>query len=682
VTRSRGAQSVGRIGGYELVRLLATGSMAEVYEARRAGVHGFSKRLAIKRVLPQLAGDERVVQTFCDEATNLAALAHPNLVQVVDFGEVNGEPYMVMEYIDGISGDQLVSAVRVRQRTVELGPALHIASEVLSALHYVHEVCDEHGRRLGLVHRNVAPKNILLGRSGEVKLGGFGIVRGDFMAANSAPGELKGQVGYVSPEQALGARVDARGDVFSVAAVLCELLIGRPLFSDHSQVEILAQLRAGNLGAFAVHGRGLSGDVQTLLYRALSVDPGQRPASAAVFKAELETCLKRHDAAVGAHGLAAYLVDLGLLRIRSGVVAREAEHACRPEVPTNAERRRPNASPAKGATVVSIEPRVRASAPTLPNATDVVYHLRRESGSSFGPLSLANMLELIATGRVGNEARVSRHGGPVLPLGSVHELARMAARPAYRFFDPVALYASERRSVERVSLPRHLFGLVLGARTGLLCARGKNYQIRLFFREGKVAMSACTDRARLLGVELASARRFSAERLGQIVESAWRAGRRLGEELMVSGMLSPSELRALLNAQHHKRLTALCAANEGELCFVDDAPCEIGAPTLEADPLAVVASAVLEAYEADEIAGLLARAWAMPIRPTPAFDHVLTRLGLPPAERRSLERAAGGRSLAELLGTDGTAQSAADRALLRAVFVGVSSGALRFRRSR
>jgi serine/threonine-protein kinase len=109
--------------------------MAEVYEARRAGVHGFSKRLAIKRVLPQLAGDERVVQTFCDEATNLAALAHPNLVQVVDFGEVNGEPYMVMEYIDGISGDQLVSAVRVRQRTVELGAALHIASEVLSALH-------------------------------------------------------------------------------------------------------------------------------------------------------------------------------------------------------------------------------------------------------------------------------------------------------------------------------------------------------------------------------------------------------------------------------------------------------------------------------------------------------------------------------------------------------------------
>ena len=130
----------GRIlGEYELVRLLATGGMAEVYEARRAGILGFKKRFALKRILPQLARDERLVQMFCDEARIHAGLSHPNLVEVVDFGEADETLYMVMEFVEGPSAAELLSAVVKRRRRFELGPALYCARELANELAYAHD---------------------------------------------------------------------------------------------------------------------------------------------------------------------------------------------------------------------------------------------------------------------------------------------------------------------------------------------------------------------------------------------------------------------------------------------------------------------------------------------------------------------------------------------------------------
>src|SRR5262245_55548025 len=160
---------------------------------------------------------------FCDEAKIHASLSHPNLVDVVDFGEQDGELYMVMEYVDGLTAAALLSAVAARKRTVELSAALYVAREVLSGLACVHEATDELGRPLGLVHRDVAPSNILLGRSGEVKLSDFGIVRSWSLQAHTLPGEVKGKIGYVSPEQAVGGAIDLRSDLFSLAVVLTEM---------------------------------------------------------------------------------------------------------------------------------------------------------------------------------------------------------------------------------------------------------------------------------------------------------------------------------------------------------------------------------------------------------------------------------------------------------------------------
>jgi serine/threonine-protein kinase len=675
-------------GSYELVRLLARGGMAEVYEARRSGARGFSKRVAIKCILPQLVHDERLVQMFCNEATTLAALDHPNLVQVVDFGEHEGEPYMALEYIEGISCADLIAGVAARRRCVELGPALHIASEVLDALAYVHNARSERGLPLGIVHRDVAPENILLGRSGEVKLADFGIVRGAFIPPQTEPGELKGKIGYVSPEQAMGQLADARSDLFSLAVVVTELLIARPLFAGQSDLQILSSLCAGDVSALAIHGRHVPADVQALLRRGLEQDVERRYPDAASFKAAVDAAMRWHGVSIGAHGLAAYLLDVGLVRvhstIRPSLRAQAGSAASVSASPIPAERVTvPDAVRAQifENPRVSIPEDVRVTIlEDAPRASSVSYRIRRASGTIVGPIPLAILLEMVATGRVGVDTFVSRNGGPFIAVASLHELARLAARPAYRFNDPIELYATERRAVDRVSLPRYLYGLVLQQRTGLLCARNEVEQTRVFLSDGVPLCSASTRSDALLGALLVARGRLPALDLARELEAGWRSGRRLGEQLVSCGAIQESELGPLLAEQLDRRIVALCGMPHGELLFVDGAPHGEPPRASSGEPLGPVTRAVLSAYSPAEIFRILQRAWAIPLRPTPAYAALCERLGLPAAEQRALDRAQQ-RPLRELLGTRGDVQSAADRVMLRAVFVGVSSGALRFRRA-
>ncbi|HYQ14640.1 MAG TPA: serine/threonine-protein kinase, partial [Polyangiaceae bacterium] len=218
--KSRHSQSLVRLGDYEVVRRIATGGMAEIYEARRPGPRGFAKRVALKRILPELAMDDRLVRMFCAEARVHAALTHPNLVSVLDFGEADGELYLVMEYVDGVSLSEVLKALAARKQAIGLGPALHIGRELAAGLAYAHQFRDENDAPLGLVHRDVAPSNILLGRAGEVKLTEFGMVHSTWSDVHTAPGELRGKLGYISPEQAQGQRVDARSDLFSLGVVI------------------------------------------------------------------------------------------------------------------------------------------------------------------------------------------------------------------------------------------------------------------------------------------------------------------------------------------------------------------------------------------------------------------------------------------------------------------------------
>jgi len=304
------------LGAYVLERKLGTGGMAEVFLARRTGPHGFSKRVAIKKILPELARDPQLIQMFCDEARLAASLNHPNIAQVLEFGEQDGELYLVMEHVDGVSCSTLLRAVSERGETIPTGPALVIAHDVLLALGFAHEATDENGLPLGVVHRDVSPSNILVSRIGTVKLIDFGITRSFIAERRTYPGELKGKLRYMSPEQILGADVDARSDLFAAGIVLAEMLAGRALFSGRSDLDILTRISRGELGI--VRDGKIAADLAVVLEKALAHRPGDRFQTAREFAHAIEDVARARSIRLDDSTLVPELHALGVLPSSSG----------------------------------------------------------------------------------------------------------------------------------------------------------------------------------------------------------------------------------------------------------------------------------------------------------------------------------------------------------------------------
>lgn len=352
------------LGPYELGERLGLGGMAEVFVAYRAGPHGFAKKVALKRILPELAQDARFVAMFCDEARISAPLCHPNIVQVIDFGESQGELFMAMEYVEGVSLAKLLRYVAGRRERFPLAAALFIAHEVLSGLSFAHEACDENGNPLSIVHRDVSPGNVLIGRAGDVKLADFGIVRSAYVDRRTYPGELKGKVGYMSPEQVMGIEVDPRSDLFTVGIILSEMLIARPLFSGQNEFDILTKIYEADLSALDKYGADLSPAVRDMLRQALAKAPADRFENARDFAAALRRLAQAQQMALDDSELVPWLSALGVLPSRSGtheVTRLQGQHDT-PEIP-----RAPTPRPVlRPTTAAPAPPSSRASIPAAP----------------------------------------------------------------------------------------------------------------------------------------------------------------------------------------------------------------------------------------------------------------------------------------------------------------------------
>ena len=237
-----------RFGPFWLDARLAVGGTAEVYLARPVEpTSGLPERLVVKRLLPHFAQDHEGRTMFEREARLHAAVTHENVVTVFHAGkaEETGEPYLAMEYIEGVDGYRLLRRLRQEDVVLPASVSVYVAREVLRALESVHAARDPSGTSLGIVHRDVSPSNIYLGTSGTVKLGDFGIARSTTRTSmRSETGHvLKGKFAYLAPEQVAGEGSDHRADLFSLATVLAEMLLNRPLFPGGGQLAILLAIR-------------------------------------------------------------------------------------------------------------------------------------------------------------------------------------------------------------------------------------------------------------------------------------------------------------------------------------------------------------------------------------------------------------------------------------------------------
>ena len=205
---------------YDLLRLLGSGGMAQVFEATAVADSGISRRVAIKRILPHLARDQSMRQLFFEEARVASRLQHGSIVQVLDYGDVDGSQFIVMEFVHGLDAMTAVEHGRAAGTPIPEGVALHVTCAVAEALRYVHGLSDDDGVPLGVVHRDVSPHNVLLSWEGDVKLSDFGIALEKDRTMRTTAGIVRGKMAFLSPEQLRGERATSASDVHALGAPL------------------------------------------------------------------------------------------------------------------------------------------------------------------------------------------------------------------------------------------------------------------------------------------------------------------------------------------------------------------------------------------------------------------------------------------------------------------------------
>ncbi|MCB9556092.1 MAG: protein kinase [Deltaproteobacteria bacterium] len=274
-------------GRYLLKERIAQGGMAQVYRAILASDTGFEKQVALKRIRRDLSDDADFVGRFIDEARIASTLNHANIVQVFDFGQVDGDYFLAMEYVDGCDLGSLLDACAAHRQPLPLPTALYIGACVARGLGAAHQRRNAHGQSCPVVHRDISPQNVLISRLGEVKVADFGIAMAADKEQRTKTGMILGKVRYMAPEQAQGASIDQRVDVFSCGAVLYEMLCGRPAFDGRSPQEILHQVIAGQIPAPSALNPELPPEVDDIVGQAMARQLDRRFADGGQLAREL-----------------------------------------------------------------------------------------------------------------------------------------------------------------------------------------------------------------------------------------------------------------------------------------------------------------------------------------------------------------------------------------------------------
>ncbi len=287
------------LGRYELLLPIASGGMATVWAARLKGSRGFSKTVAIKTILPSLSDDPTFEQMFLDEATIASKIQHPNVAQIIDLGEEDEVLFLAMEWVDGESLSTLSKFSRKNGTDIPLRVGLKIASQAAAGLHAAHELRDEDERLLELVHRDVSPQNILVSASGVVKIVDFGVAKAMGRGGETTAGQLKGKVPFMSPEQARGAEVDRRTDIFALGIILYRLTTGTHPFLDDTDIKTMRNIITRPVMPPRVKNPSLPVEIERVVLRALNKDPERRHQSASELESELEAAIGAASASIG-----------------------------------------------------------------------------------------------------------------------------------------------------------------------------------------------------------------------------------------------------------------------------------------------------------------------------------------------------------------------------------------------
>jgi serine/threonine-protein kinase len=309
---------------YRVLRKLDSGGMAEVFAGEAESIEGFKKRVAIKRVLPHLAENKKFLAMFLDEARLSLRLNHANIVQVFDVGHSANTYFIVMEYVDGSNLKSVMEYLRHVGEFMPLELACFLMTEVCRGLSYAHGLEDSDGHKLGIVHRDISPPNILLSKEGEVKLVDFGLAKATSQLETTDPGVVKGKFAYLSPETAWAQGVDLRTDVFACGIILWELLTSQRLFLGQTDVETIELVRRAEVPSIQAINPAVPFKLENIVRKALAAPLERRYQDASELAEALAGFLFEYGKKVSSY-------DLQRL-VRRVLEARPAQRVAKPSI--------------------------------------------------------------------------------------------------------------------------------------------------------------------------------------------------------------------------------------------------------------------------------------------------------------------------------------------------------------
>jgi eukaryotic-like serine/threonine-protein kinase len=554
-----------RFGPYWLDARLAVGGTAEVYVARPIDPRVEPQRLVVKRLLPHFASDPEGRTMFEREARLHAAVQHENVVTVFGSGTADdGEPYLAMELVEGCDAYRLLRRLSQQQQTLSTKVAVHVAREVLRALASVHSALDKNGVPLGIIHRDVSPSNLYLAKAGAVKLGDFGIARSASRATlkSNEAAKLKGKFAYLAPEQVAGEPFDHRADLFSMATVLAEMILGTPLFPGSGQLAVLLAIRDTRIEPLRNAKGRLPAGLFEVLERALAREPKARFQHAAAFAAELKAFDPDPSASREELGRIVTWVETApsqeqMARVRESARAMRKARNLQIETPPPTE-----------ITEANPNDRVTGDYPQLPS------FVVTGGGAKLGPWTFARLVEAIATGAVGRGDQVDYMGRGLSPLESIDDLARFLPAGSTATIDvPDPGHPDFSANLAQTSVLPVLIRILSERATGALFAEraadehGDAGRKDLYFQRGRLHHVASSNASELLGEYLVRRGKLAREELDMALAVLPRYGGRMGDTLIALGLVDPVDVFRAIREQGRDRVCDLFLWKRGKVSF-------------------------------------------------------------------------------------------------------------------
>lgn len=612
------------VGGYELLRRIGMGGMSEVLLARPADPARREERYALKRLLPELAARPGFGDLMRREIAVGSRVSHPNVVSVLDWGSEEGRWYLVTEYVEGIDAWKLTRRLSRRGERLPLDAVVLAAESTLAGLDHLHRLCDARGRPLGIVHRDVSPSNVFVSVRGEAKLGDLGIAQLDGAAAErERMRRLRGKIRFLSPEQIRGGPVDARSDVFAAGVLLAELALGRSPFAGRTDLDVLLAIRDVRINLIGELQDRLPEPLMRVLLRSLARDPDERYSTAAAMREDLRALAREQG-----------------LPFDPGALAAAVEHVLQPGDLGDEPVDRIPLTPLVLDPVGPREPPPTSErTPAIPIDACVVDSSGR---TRIGPLGIAELVERVLAGEVGERDRVSVGGAPPLPVRDLPALARhLPPRDGRPPTDPPG--APDLSGLFRDAPAGRLFlDLMRRRETGLVRAENGTVRKDVYVIDGRPTHASSNVPGELLGETLVARGILSRIELDTALTLMPRYGGRLGDTLVALDLVDPLALFEAITEQVRKRILDLFTWRFGRWTFHRGLRCEKAFFPLPSFGPSVVHDGILASCEPRELESWFDELAETPIHRHETPDPPPESWVFGPIERAALDAACGG----------------------------------------